>query len=246
MTRCGVCNQKVSEEEAEGPGCVCCTGGCGVKCHTECARWDLAARVAAEAASSAQSTPTTDDAASPEDTPARQGPGGHARARAPVPARPTQADAAEEDEGEEAEEEVSGLAHELNGSYWSAASRGRRGAGRSYDEHLAATAAVAAAKAAEAEAAASRAAAVAAAGRRAPPPPVPARPVVGKASGLQQSPYTAWRCARCASLLGHAVYAKGQDGFYHRGEAVARDEHGQMQAPRPAPSCTPSSTTTTC
>ena len=27
VTRCGVCNQKVSEEEAEGPGCVCCTGG---------------------------------------------------------------------------------------------------------------------------------------------------------------------------------------------------------------------------
>ena len=39
-----------------------------------------------------------------------------------------------------------------------------------------------------------------------------------------------WRCERCAALLGRAVYARGVDGFYHRGVAVARDEHGQMQA----------------
>jgi len=38
-----------------------------------------------------------------------------------------------------------------------------------------------------------------------------------------------WRCERCAALLGRAVYARGVDGFYHRGVAVARDEHGQMQ-----------------
>ena len=38
-----------------------------------------------------------------------------------------------------------------------------------------------------------------------------------------------WQCDRCAALLGRAVYARGVDGFYHRGVAVARDEHGQMQ-----------------
>ena len=42
-----------------------------------------------------------------------------------------------------------------------------------------------------------------------------------------------WRCGRCASLLGRAVYARGVDGFYHRGVAVARDEHGQMQVEMP-------------
>ena len=90
--------------------------------------------------------------------------------------------------------------HNLDGSYWSAA--------------LPAGKRSAAARSAAAEARFEAAAAGAAA--------VAAEAVAAEA--------VVWRCERCAALLGRAVHAKGVDGFYHRGVAVARDEHGQMQA----------------
>ena len=91
--------------------------------------------------------------------------------------------------------------HNLDGSYWSAA--------------LPAAKRSAAARAAAAEARFEAAARGASAGA------VATEAVAAEA--------VVWQCDRCAALLGRAVYARGVDGFYHRGVAVARDEHGQMQ-----------------
>ena len=38
-----------------------------------------------------------------------------------------------------------------------------------------------------------------------------------------------WTCSRCASLVGQDVFARGEDGFFYRGCAMARDPYGQMQ-----------------
>lgn len=38
-----------------------------------------------------------------------------------------------------------------------------------------------------------------------------------------------WSCSRCSRLVGKAVFARADDGYFYRGIAVARDPHGQMR-----------------
>ena len=37
-----------------------------------------------------------------------------------------------------------------------------------------------------------------------------------------------WSCSRCTRLVGKAVFARADDGYFYRGTSTARDPHGQM------------------
>ena len=222
--------------------CVHCTGGCGRKVHAECARrLSLAGGSAADDTSACRGR-----GARPAAAPAALPP-----LPAPVPPDPPAPPAAALGS--------QGGKHKLDGGYWSAAPPAgkRSAAARSAAAEACVEAAARGASAgpkrgrgpatakvevkaeveADLEAAMASAAgpwaamasadtggggwAAAAAGAAA----VAAEALAVEAAG--------WRCGRCAALLGRAVYARGVDGFYHRGVAVARDEHGQMQVEMP-------------
>ena len=256
IERCGLCKDIISQvggvtAESEWQGgeapdaCVHCTGGCGRKVHAECAR-----RLSLAGGSAA------------DDTAARRGRGARPAAAPaalsppPPPAPPDPPDPPAVAPGLDGKGSQDGK-HKLDGGYWSAAlpAGKRSAAARSAAAEACFEAAARGASAgpkrdrgpatakaeAEAEAdleaamasAAGPWAATASAGAGGGGWAAAAAGAAAVAAEALAAEAPGWRCGRCAALLGRAVYARAVDGFYHRGVAVARDQHGQMQAERP-------------